>query len=214
MRWFSIFMLLSACFSQEILRPATDANGGALSFNNNGCVGSLIASGSMPLSHDLAGLSTNSSSAVIGNSLSDQYSTRVFLSWGSTVQSYTGLTLNINSSSDGYLHFNPLGTGNAGLFYSTDSGATWHVVLIDSSGTGWSQRTSMIPLSTSQNLANLRVGVCVQGDKGSKGGDSGPPPGKDDITVWDIWTSGLTGPATTGNGSGKGLAVRSIVGIN
>lgn len=213
MRWFAIFMLLSACFSQEILRPTIDADGGS-TFNNLGCGGSLVASTSMPLSYDLAGLATSSPQQRTGASTSDRYATRLFYAWQSTTKTYTGLTLNINSSSNGYLHFNPLNTGAAVVFYSMDAGTTWHQAMSDSGG-GWVQTTSTIALSTSQILSNLRVGVCVEGDKGSKGGDSGPGPGTDNVIVWDIWTNGSTTPVNTGgSGSGKGLAVRSIVGIN
>jgi hypothetical protein len=212
-RYFIIpVFVISSSFGQEILRPTQDSNGGAISALQ--CSGTLTGSTAMPLSYDLAGLATSSTQYTIGTTGSARYATRIFTTWASTTKTYTALTLNINSASNGWIHFNPLNDGEANLAYSTDSGTTWHNILTDN-GNGWTQRTSVIYLSPSQVLANLRVGLCTGGNIGAKGGDSGPPPGSDNLIVWDIWTSGtVAGGGGGGNGSGIGLPLRSLVGIN
>lgn len=211
------FVLVCACgFSQEIRRPTTDVDIGQV-VGPYGCSGVNVASSSMPKSWDLAGLSTSSSQSATGDLSSSYNQTRQFKSWQTTTQVYTGLTLNIYSSSDGWGAGGGGGTssGQAKLSYSLDSGVTWALVLSDNStGDGWVPQASTFTLPANQLLSKIRVNICVEGSKGTIVHGGGQAPGTDDIIIWDIWTVGSTGAPVTGNGSSTGMAVRSIIAVN
>ena len=205
-----IWLLLSlCCFGQEVLRPTTDIDPGSVAGIN--CLGTTIASTAMPKAYDLAGLSTFSAETTFGSTSQAQQQLRFFKSWQTTHNTYTGLTLNINSSSDGWNAFSSgvLG-GKAKLFYSLNGGTSWTLLLSDTDGTGWNRQTSIIPISTNQVLSQLYVATCTAGFKGA----AGNPPGGDDVNIWDIWTSGTLPAPIVGNGSGSGLASRAIVVVN
>lgn len=169
--------------STEILRPTSQIDGGVL---GNGCFGSNSAAPSYPNAIDAAGLSTSSGGTITGTATLTKYYTRVFKVWATPTHGYSLLTLNINSGSNGWSFDSSPGTGTgvAVVNYSIDSGVTWNVVRSDS-GAGWAQITDTITLSTSQDFTKLQVSICVEGDQGIN-----PNFGTDDMTVWDIWTSG------------------------
>lgn len=197
-------ILCGLCNAQEIRRPTTDSDGGAnLSL---GCLGSNEASSSMSLAYDAAGLSTSSTSDTSGTPTTKLYRTRIFSAWQTTGNAYSALNLNINSSSPGWQAIG-LGQGQACIAYSINLGASWTSVRCDT-GTGWSQQTDVISLSAAQDLSRLRVGVCTQGNKGN----AFISPGEDELSVFDIWTSGtVSGSIPAGSGSSSGIAHRNPI---
>ena len=204
--------LISSCFAQDIQRPAIDADG------FEGCV---IGHGTtlMPYAHDAAGLSTNSSIGGSGTIQCDQYTCtsstqstgRLFKSWPSAPVSYSALTLNINSSSVGWQNTTGVG-GDAAIYYSLDGGVTWTTLRNDSSGLGWAQTTNTVTLSASQNLTKIQVSVCSIGNgTGTVPHPSVPTVGADNLTIWDIWTSGVTSGQGAGNGSSAGNRHNAVI---
>lgn len=164
----------------------------------------------MPSSYDGAGLATFSLSQTGGSSTAARSSTRLFKSWSLPGSPYSGLSLNLNASSDGWLSSGDGRTGYAAMWYSLDNGATWVLVKNDSGGAGWLRQTFSISLSATLDFTKLRVAVCTGGLSGSKF----QAPGSDNIYLYDVWTSGTTGSNNSGNGSGSGLAARAIVVVN
>jgi hypothetical protein len=201
----AVLLMCGSMAAQEIRRPTVDLDGGAVAL---GCLpGTNASSTSMPLSYDSAGLATSSTQGRGGSSSAALYSTRVFTAWQSTGNTYSSLTLSVSSAGLGYDSMGGA-VGSACLVYSTDSGASWTSIRCDA-GPGWLQVTDTITLSATQNLANLRVGVCTQGNKGVSKVELDP--GFDEITIWDIWTSGATAAPSGGNGSSAGNAQRGAV---
>jgi len=199
-----IVLIASVAFGQEIKRPTADADGG-----NNltlGCHGQNTGSASMPLGYDAAGLATFSSTTVQGTQSRTYFSTRAFSSWQPPSNVYTSLSLNVNWSGT------EVTTGLIGQMcvnYSTDGGATY-TSMGCSNGGNQPQSTRTVSLSTSQNLATVKVAICVQG---TQGGDS--PGSKDTLNMYDIWTSGtVSGIPGAGNGSTAGQPHRDIVIVN
>jgi len=197
--------LACSCFAQDIQRPSIDAD----SFVNCG-IGHVTTA--MPNSHDAAGLSTNSAIGGIATVNCNQYTCtsttnsngRVFKTWPTAPSAYCALTVNINSASVGWQNTTGVG-GNAAIYYSTDGGVTWNTVRTDASGTGWVQTTNSIGLSASQDLTKLQVAVCAVGNgTGTVPSGSQPTVGVDNLTVWDVWTSGTTSGQGPGNGSSAG----------
>lgn len=194
--------------AQDLKRPAAESDGGAN--YKLGCAAQSVASSSMSLSYDAKGLATSSGQAAesrIVNPGPHEFSSasmqsRIFSQWQAASATYTNLTVNVNSSSDGY------GTshGAACVAYSLNSGTTWTSIVCDT-GSGWRQTTNSLTISPTQNLALLQVGICVQGGSSNL-------PGFDDITVYDIWTIGTTSGSNSGNGSGAGQPQRGAVTVN
>lgn len=202
-------VLLAQCFGQEIRRPQTDVDGGAISAL--GCLGTNTSSFAMPLSYDGGGLATFSQSATSGSSTSARSSTRLFKSWATPGSAYSVLSLNLHAASDGWLNVGTDGrTGYAAMWYSLDGGATWVLVKNDVGGAGWLKQTFSINLSVTLDFTKLRVAVCTGGLSGSKFLSAGG----DNIFLYDVWTSGTTGSSNSGNGSSSGLAARTIVVVN
>jgi len=213
---FAILALVSLSFGQEVRRPTTDSDGTGL------CTGSHVASGSgsiIPKAYDSAGISTSSSmsqSAAIGCNATtctatSQYSQRIMAGWQMPSSSYSALTLNVVSSSVGWQITGTGQSGNACVFYRTSPSGSWTQIRCDS-GPGWAQTMDSITLSSTQDLSKLQVGVCVQGN--TVDGTTAPPPpapGTDSIVLYDVWTSGATGSAAAGNGSGAGKRHSPVV---
>jgi hypothetical protein len=205
-RWLTIIILIGISHAQELKRPTAQTT--ALSTTLGCSVGSSTGV-SMPNAYDAGGLATQSTISSTAFYKSSRSNTAVFTSWQAAGGTYTALTLNINAYSPGYLS-TVIGSGEGGacINYSTDSGATWNVVTCDI-GDGWLQQTFSYSLSPTQNLANLRVGICTSGSAldspGSEVGDS--------ISVYDVWTSGTTtgGSGGVGTGSSSGSPHRGVV---
>ena len=191
----ALLLLALSCQAQELLRPTAEMN----IMSGLGCVGFNQASGNMPLAYDAAGLTTSSSQSASGTTSVSHFKARAFITWAPTSNTYSALTLNVNTASAG-------STGSDGLAeidYSINSGTSW--TAIRSSGGGWSQTTDVVTLSAAQDLTKLRVAICVEGDRDPT------VPGSDSIQVFDIWTLGTTAAPTPGIGSGAGLPGRSII---
>lgn len=163
----------------------------------------------MANAHDAAGLATSSTQSAFGSSgpppqfkpLSG-YRARIFTTWQTTGNTYSALTLNVNAASGGAQ--GTTGVGEADIVFSANGGSTWTSLEADG-GNGFAQTTFTVALSAAQDLTKLRVAVCAMGN----GSD-----GSDNITVWDIWTSGVvSGIQPGGTGSNKGQAHRGIVQI-
>lgn len=197
----AIVFFLSAmiCCAQELKRPSVDMDGGAkLAY---GCRGNNAASTAMPQAIDSAGLSTSSTLSAFGTNRQTFYKTRLFKSWQATGNTYSALTLNVNSLSSGG---NP--NGAACVKYSLNSGSTWTTIRCDLQSAGWGQITDTVTLSSTQSLATLQVAICAEGDVDAVF------PGQNDITVVDIWTLGtVNGSQGNDNGSNSGNAHRGIV---
>lgn len=181
----------------ELLRP-TVTTSSSIS-GTFGCHGLNQNAASMPLAYDAAGLSTSSIQTASGTIPSTFFKVAIISGWPATANTYSALTLNINSAA---LETN--NTGNPGAIaqsYSTNGGSTWTNLPPGSflpDGISWVQQTRTVTLSPGQDLTALRVAVCVQG---SAGGDTTGT--TDKITVWDIWTNGQYVPGGTGaNGGG------------
>jgi hypothetical protein len=203
------FCTASLAIGQEIKRPTSGTSSNA----SVGCIGNTQTASSMPNAFDAAGLVTSSTQSVAGGNCVLQggrcvvggnifVKIMVFSSWQTTGNTYSSLTLNINSRSDGFNNLGGTQGGNASLAYSLNSGTTWTQIRGDGTGNGWGQTTDSVSLSSGQSLAALRVGVCVQGNGATLNGND---QGRDDIIVYDIWTAGTnSGSPPAGNGSGQG----------
>jgi hypothetical protein len=206
-----IFLLSALCVGQEVRRPTTDADAGAIALTLGCTAGTNIASAAMPNAYDASGLTTASNQTTEGASSATSYNqTRVFRTWQAKSMAYTSLTLNINSQSDGYNNFAPPQRGAACLGYSLNSGVSWTNIRCDTTGSGWARTTDTITLSASQDLATVQVGICTQGSPGVP--KVSLDPGADDVTIWDIWTaSNAPAPTPAGTGSSAGNAHRTGV---
>ena len=202
-----IGLLFASCaFGQahEILRPTVDSNSTNTAI---GCSGTNQTSLSMPNSWDAAGLATNSSNSASGSQSVTNYKVRLFTTWAAPTQSYTALSLKVNSA--GTETNNTGSSGTINVMYSLNAGSTWSVIRAGGgNGSGnWTQTTDSIVLSTSQDFTKLQVAVCVQG---TAGGDTQGT--RDQITVWDIWTDGTYAGAAAGSGSSQGVpAIQPIL---
>lgn len=192
-----LILLACSCFAQEIKRPGTDTDSG-----NQGCIGTRLSSSAMPQAYDAAGLSTESDLSAGGTQTASNYRARNFSGWTTNGNSYLSLTLNVNSSAS------PSGPVQGCIAYSIDGGVTFTHIRCDS-GSGWTQRTDTISLSASQDLTQIEIEVCVAGLKNPGGKFS-----LEDISIYDIWTSGSTTPQSAGNGSGAGQPHRGLVTVN
>lgn len=203
MRISIIFLILiGSCCAQEIKRPTVDADAG-----NNlslGCFGQLAPSPSMPFAYDAAGQATSSSDTSIGSKTTTKFSTRAFSMWAAPSAAYLSLTLNINWSATD----NPRGgdQGQACAAYSIDGGAHYTSFGCDFPRP---RATSTVTLSPTQNLATIKVAVCVQGSAGFDTLGS-----IDQIVISDIWTVGTTTAPPSGTGSSAGQAQRGAIIVN
>lgn len=209
MKYLALALLSCLAFGQELKRPTVDTNGGAVTAL--GCGGTVTGSTAMPLSYDTAGLTTSSNQFIGATNF--LFKTRLFSNWQMPGTTYSSLTLNINSSSDGWIAVSdPGASGGACIAYSANSGSSWTSVVCDGSGNGWTKQTFVVTLSPAQDLSQLRVGVCVMAR--GRGGKF-PLPGGDNATIWDIWTvSNAGGGGNSGNGSSSGNAHRGTVTVN
>ena len=110
---------------------------------------------------------------------------QVILSWPSTVNNFTSLTLNLSSAcSIG-------GTGGSGdclAFYYDTTTSTW-MSLIDYSGVSSGQSTTSLSIPRNITFSGLKVSVCTQSgyywssvdDQGYIGGAT--------FTIWDVWVA-------------------------
>ena len=206
--WALLYSLASVSSAQEVRRPTRDIDGGPNTAL--GCFASVNDhSTSMPLAHDAAGLATSSTQTTSGNTVSpfSHFATRIFDTWQTTSNAYTSLTLNFNGSNTGWRFWAGY-TGQACIAYSTDSGATWTSISCDStfSGNGWG--SGSVTLNATQDLRTLKVGICTEGN-GNKS-----ITGTEQITLFDIWTTGLTTPQGAGSGSSTGSPHRGTVVVN
>lgn len=174
--------------THEILRPGAEFTVGAGAPNNCGTFTT------MPNAWDAGGLST--SSAISAGQVGDKCDG--LTTWGSATHSYTSLTLNVNlacstNTSDGYCR----------VAYSTDGGTTYTQL---AKGGSFTQQTFTATLSSTQNLANLRVVLQVDAGTDNLPGDLTTH------TVWDVWTDGVypsppTSVAATPASNGLSVAV-------
>lgn len=184
------FCVTTLAFGDELLRPTTDANSTSTSF---GCSGTNVAFTSFPNAYDAAGLSTSSNGSVTGGGCQkfingncvvagrNQFSARLFSGWLASGNSWASLTLNVNWASQ----VGSLPQDSSCVAYSINGGTSWTSIAC-ASGLR-TQATSTVVLPTTQNLTQLRVGICVLG-QGAETGDG--IAGQETITVWDIWTLG------------------------
>lgn len=210
-RAFTLLLILTLlAFPQsgsEIKRPTSDADTSSSSWVTTNCgIGTAVANTTAgTLARDAAGQSTSISYAISSGN-GTKKTARQFSNWDTTANSYSALTLNVNSKSQGWAISDS--TGNACLAYSIDAGSTWTQIRCDGSGSGWTQVTNTVSLSATQDLSRLRVGVCAlaHGSTVGKSPDIEVNLGSDNVQVYDIWTNGTTGAAGNGNGSGSGNA--------
>lgn len=198
---FAILLLASTAFAQEIKRPSAEGDGGTAV--KCGFFGTSLASAGMSLAYDAAGQSTSSALAVSGSINTTFYRSRTFSAWQTTGNTYSALTLSINSQET---ETSPSGsTGSGTLQYSTNGGSTWTTLI---SG-NWARTTSTVTLSAGQDLSKLKIAACVQS---TAGGDTRGP--NENVTIFDIWTTGTTNAAGGGVGTSSGQPHRGIVIVN
>lgn len=204
MRWLLILALAGSCFGQELLRPTTDLDG--LNNLSLGCTGQNVASPTMPLGHDSAGISTKSTMTIQGTQNITKFNTRVFSAWQPTGNVYSALTINVNWSGT------ETTTGSTGAMcvkYSIDGGANWSG-LGCTGGSNQTQTTSTATLTPTQNLSTLKVAICA---KGAAGGDT--IGSKETLNIFDVWTVGtISGGQAGGTGSAAGNSHRGVVIVN
>lgn len=211
-----MIFLIANCAAQEIRRPTTDADMFGI------CGGAHIASGVgnvMAKSYDAAGQSTFAAIGSTAQISCSQYSctgqstyqARLFSGWQLPQTTYSTLTLNINSKSGGYLVTGNGTSGNACLFYRTTTTGAWTLIRCDNGGHGWLQLTDSITLSATQDLSQLQVAACGEGDT-NDGTQALPPPqaGSDGVQIFDIWTVAGTTPQSPGTGSSAGARHNSV----
>lgn len=194
----TMLTVVTLCFGQatQILRPTSDVDP-VFAFGL-GCGGTNAGSKPMPLSRDAAGIATQSTQAVTSNVSPPgniKYKTRSFGTWPAPLGTFSTLTLYMNASAPGS---DPTPGGAACIGYSTDAGATWTQVQCDLTTFGWPQQTFAVPLSPTQNLNNLKAGVCVMGING----------GAESVLLYDVWLLGTYASQPGGTGSGAGTASR------
>jgi len=191
MKWIMVLLLSSCAWGQfhEILRPTADVDGGeatAKAIDPTDCNTSTYnASSALPHWWDNAGLSTSDKFELTNISTgAGRCSARGFITWGSTANTYTSLTLNINTlaSCSG-------ACGVGSIAYTIDGSHTWTVV---KTGTLWSQFTATISLSPGQDLTKLAVAVVVFANP-----NDGVNNGDMSVTGADVWTDGIYTPPAT-----------------
>lgn len=202
MRRLALFLFFaSPAFGQahEILRPTADLNSTITAL---GCSGTSQSTTAMTNSYDSAGLATSSGQITRGTRTSTTYRVRIFKTWVAPTQSYTALSLKVNSSS--VETFVSGSTGYTNVSYSLNSGSSWITV---HEGINWSQTTDSITLSTAQDFTKVQVAICVQSNAGGDSlGDL------ETMTVWDIWTDGTYAGGASGSGSSQGIpAIQPIL---
>jgi hypothetical protein len=79
--------------------------------------------GDVHLAYDAAGQATSVNLLRHGGRFNTVLGSKVFYTWQSPINAYTALTLNVNSSSNGYTTFSNFGA--ACIMYSLDNGANW-----------------------------------------------------------------------------------------
>lgn len=193
-----IFCATLAFGADEIKRPTADNDPGSTTWATNACGTSTYQSNttSGANAYDAAGQSTSVTYSVTGSTAGNgqNMTSRRFTTWQAAGQTYTSLTLNFNTVGPGP----NAGGGKACLLYSLNSGSTWTTVRCDTFA-GWVQTTDTVTLSTSQDLSQIQVGVCVAGQQGG-----GVPVnrGTDSIQLFDFWTDGVYSVAA-GAGTGN-----------
>lgn len=197
-RAFGLLLLLaSLCGAQEILRPTVNAD--ATKPAESACFGTKQTSSAMANSHDAAGLATSSTQTVSALKGTLRYKARMFTTWATSGNTYSALTLSVNSA----FSIDVPGNGVADVLYSTNGGGTWTSLQSD---TAWSQQTNTVSLSASQDLSMLRVLVCATAEAEPDVGVTAQ------LTAWDVWTSGtVSGGGGGGTGSGSGVKRRPPV---
>lgn len=176
----ALFMLASLTQSQEIRRPTVETTSAPSPL----CTWSIVVAVAAPNFYDASGETT--SSIVTGLEVDDA-------TWRGSGATYSGFA----AASGGYSSLNlvfytqctrvdSLINNNCALEYSLNSGSTWTTVY--SSGNANRALTrDTVPISSAQNLTQIRVRYCVNGfaDSGSSAF------GSMRITAYDIRTEGI-----------------------
>ena len=173
----------------ELLRPTADADAHGMI---PACIIHQQASLAMPRARDAAGLTTQNTMVVVDETFT--YKARSFSPWASTSKTYTALVLKVNAQS-GTDPDVPNAGGLAFMGYSINGGTSWVTIIQAFTPAGWPRQTFSITLSPTQNLSQLRLGVCVAAQGTTNN------PGFDQLIIWDIWTEGTY---TAGGGGGGG----------
>lgn len=198
----AILMLLAFADSTEIKRPGSDADMGSATWVTTNCgIGSYQSNTTDGTNgRDAAGQATSVLFTKAGAGSGAKETSRTYYGWSSTSNTYTALTLNINSSAAANLADL---AGEACIAYSLNGGGTWTVIRCTTAS--WAQTTDTVTLSTTQSLSSIEVGVCML-----RVATSGALISSAQVTVYDIWTSGTTTAAPAGNGSGSGTSVQPV----
>lgn len=198
----AIFTLLAFADSTEIKRPQSDADLGSTTWVTTNCgVGSYQANTTDgTLGRDDLGQTTSVTLVKSGSGSGAKETSRTFYSWAAITNTYTALTLNINSSGAG--NGDDI-AGSACIAYSLDSGVTW--TQIRCTTTSWARATDTITLSATQDMSRVMVGACM---KRSSTGSSFVSLAS--VTVYDIWSSGTLTSAAAGTGSGSGSTAQPV----
>jgi hypothetical protein len=198
----AIFTLLAFADSTEIKRPQSDADLGSMSWVTTNCGVSSYQSNSTAgtLGRDADGQATSVTLTKSGSGTGAKETSRTFYSWAAITNTYTALTLNVNSS--GIANGDDV-AGKACLAYSLDSGVTW--TQIRCTTTSWAHTTDTIALSATQDMSTVMVGACMKRASTGAGLLSTAS-----VTVYDIWSSGTLGSAAVGTGSSSGTSVQPV----
>lgn len=198
----ALLTLLAFADSTEIKRPGIDSDFGSATWVTTNCgIGtyqSNTTDGS--LGRDAAGQATGVAFEKSGSGTGAKETSRTYSSWMTTSNTYSAVTLNINSSGTANVGDIP---GKACIAYSLDSGVTWTQIRCTTST--WARTTDTITLSTTQSLSGIEVGACML-----RASSSAPSTSDASVTVYDIWTSGTMTSAAAGTGSGSGTAVQPV----
>lgn len=196
-----IFTLLAFADSTELLRPTADADFGSATWVTTNCgIATYTANTTAGTNGRDAAGQTTSVSYGINTSATAKETSRTFTTWAATTNTYTALTLNINSSATANGGDVP---GKACIVYSLDSGGTWTAIRCTT--TSWARTTDTIALSAAQSLSQVMVGTCAFGAHAGSGLVSSAT-----VIVYDIWTSGMVTSAAAGTGSSAGTAVQPV----
>jgi len=181
-------VLTNLLVAQEYKRPTSDVNVSCGSEDTASSSMSAVYTGKS----GVGPVTSPNSSIGVSGSVSVNTTGRLFSGW-STTKSYTSLTLNVNRACDtSTTSVNPpIQIGLCSITYSYDAGATWNSLYFYSSSTSGSdpQATTTIPIPSSVTLSNLQVQICAYG--GYRGGSFGGT-GQATLTIYDLWTVGLT----------------------
>ena len=179
--------------SVEYLRPTADTDSTNTALRTAACGASGTDIGSISNSGAYSGKSTapptgsNVNQGTSSSTTLSFYTMRVFSAWQTTSNTYSSLTVSLNSMCSISDTGDDVG-GRCGAAYSTNGGSTWiSLYSYASLSTNSDSQAIHTATITGASLSNLQVGVCALAKLS--------PNNSSEATIYfnDIWTAGTYG---------------------